>query len=136
MGRRPEAPSVKAARGTYRKDRDDNKFEFQVPDSPPRKPESLSEAACEIWDDQLEHVIAAGNKEVDSAFFARYCKLEALCNEAFEINVAPPASHLSEVNKMAIRLGIAGPSSRTLVAMSEPEGKPKQSNPFGGFGKR
>jgi phage terminase small subunit len=136
-GRKPEAPSVKAARGTLRNDRDANKIEYEVPDDPPKIPDTLSPGGQAVWEHELPNVLKAKKaKGVDSSYFARYCELESMALTCFaaEPPIAPPASMIKEINSMAAALGIAGASSRTLV-IEAPAEKPK-TNPFAGNGRR
>lgn len=130
-GRRPDPPSVKALRGTLRADRDAQKIEIVVPNSPPVMPEYLSPGAVAVWEENLGRVIAAGVKECDSDFFARYCELEASLRACWRDGMAPPSSAIGKANEMAIALGIGGPKSRVAKADTS-----KGNNPFARNGRR
>jgi hypothetical protein len=134
-GRKPEAPSTKAARGTLQPVRDGLRQEIIVPGDPPQMPEYLTPEAIVVWQENIGRVMAAGTCELDSDLFARYCSTEALVREAFSTPDAdpPPAAYLTLLRQYAELLGIGGRKSR-VIGGSGNGGKP--SNPFSRNGRR
>lgn len=133
-GRKAEAPSVKAARGTLRPFRDANKVEIIIPGSPPMMPDYLTPEAQDVWQEEIGRVMAAGVTEVDSSLFARYCSLEALLRKAFRAGgEPPPAAYLTTQRQQAELLGIAGRKSRVGKVS---DGASAQANPFARNGPR
>ncbi|MBL4802629.1 MAG: hypothetical protein JKY45_12120 [Emcibacter sp.] len=123
-GRKPEPASTKVARGTYRRDRDADKLQLIVPDSPPMMPEYLDAAAEIVWQEEIGRVMEAGAGEMDSSEFAAYCSLEASCRKSFLEGDCPPITALAEARKKRELFGLAGPKSRIL------RGEAKKKNPF------
>jgi hypothetical protein len=130
-GRKPEALSTKAARGTLQPCRDDGRTQVIVPGDPPMMPDTLSIEAQMIWADEIGRVMATGVADADSSLFADYCELTALIRKAWSAAEAPPAAYLSEQRRRAEMLGIAGPKSRVMSA--DPQ---KATNPFARNGRR
>lgn len=137
MKRGPKAqpPAVKAQRGTLRPFRDGDKTEIIVPGDPPIRPDYLTAAAIDVWQENIGRVMAAGTSELDSDLFARYCSTEALVRQAFSTPNAdpPPAAYLTLLRQYAELLGIAGRKSRVGKVTNDPT---KQGNPFGRNGAR
>jgi hypothetical protein len=113
-GPKPETPSTKLARGTFQPVRDGVKTEIVVPGDPPVRPDYLSAAAIEVWQDVIGRVMAAGVTEADSNLLARYCALEAEVRAAFgaKDGELPSAAYLTNLRQMEELLRIAGPKSR------------------------
>lgn len=134
-GRKPEAPSTKAARGTLQPVRDAGRTEILVPGSPPAQPEYLTPGAIDVWQEEIGRVMSAGIVEIDSSLFARYCSLEALVRQAFKAAAEPPpAAYLTALRQHAELLGIAGRKSRVGSKVSD---DPTQNaNPFARNGHR
>lgn len=135
-GRKPEAPSTKAARGTLQKVRDGLKFEIVVSGDPPAMPEYLTPGAIEVWQENIGRVMAAGTCELDSDLFARYCSTEALVRDAFKDadGEPPPAAYLTLLRQYAELLGIAGRKSR--VGTGGATNGAQSGNRFGRNGRR
>lgn len=134
-GRKPEAPSTKAARGTLQPVRDAGRTEILVPGSPPAQPEYLTPGAIDVWQEEIGRVMSAGTVEIDSSLFARYCSLEALVREAFKAaSEPPPAAYLTVLRQYAELLGIAGRKSRVGSKVSDDP--TKNANPFARNGHR
>lgn len=134
-GAKPQLPSVKAARGTLRKDRDGAKpLVGQVvgQGDPPVTPDYMTAEAQDIWLEELPRVMCGGVAELDSSLFARYCSLEALARKAFTAGEPPPAAYLTELRRMAELLGIAGPR----VRQGQKQGSTPADNPFARNGRR
>ncbi|AGH48757.1 hypothetical protein CV103_12035 [Sphingomonas fennica] len=133
-GRKAEAPSTKAARGTLRPFRDGLKNELVVPGDPPLMPDYLTAEAQDVWQEEIGRVMAAGVAEIDSSLFARYCSLEALVRQSFNAGrEPPPASYLTVLRQYAELLGIAGRKSRVGKIADDPT---KTRNPFARNGHR
>lgn len=113
-GPKPETPSTKLARGTFQPVRDGVKTEIIVPGDPPVRPDYLSPAAIDVWQEVIGRVMAAGVTEADSALLARYCALEAEVRAAFAApdGELPSAAYLTNLRQMEELLRIAGPKSR------------------------
>lgn len=127
-GRKAEPPSIKAARGTLQPVRDDGRTELVVPGSPPAMPDYLTAQAIDVWQEEIGRVMAAGIAEIDSSLFARYCSLEALVRQAFNVaEEPPPAAYLTVLRQYAELLGIAGRKSRVGKVVDDPT---KNTNPF------
>jgi hypothetical protein len=60
-GRKPDLPSVKRRRGTFRADRDAGRFEIVVPSDPPIMPSWLTEAGKSAWLDASCRAVSAPN---------------------------------------------------------------------------
>lgn len=131
-GPKPELPSVKEQRGTFRPGRDGWRGEITTLSDPPAMPEYLTPEAQEVWLEEMGRVISSGVSELDSSLFARYCSLEALIRKAFRAGEPPPAAYLSEGRRMAELLGIAGPRVR-LTGKSDGA---NSQNPFARNGVR
>lgn len=123
-GRKPDLPSVKEARGTWRKDRDKQKLELITPTDPPIMPDYLTDAAIMVWQDEIGRVMQTGAGDIDSSEFAAYCSLEASCRELFAEGKVPPITALSEARKKRELFGLAGPKSRIINTDK------KSKNPF------
>lgn len=134
-GRKPEAPSTKAGRGTLQPVRDADRTEILVPGSPPAMPDYLTPEAIDVWQEEIGRVMAAGTVEIDSSLFARYCSLEALVRKAFNNPEAdpPPAAYITVLRQYSELLGIAGRKSRVGKVADDPT---KNANPFGRNGHR
>lgn len=133
-GRKPEAPSTKAVRGTLQPVRDADRTEILVPGSPPAQPEYLTAEAIAVWQEEIGRVMAAGTVEIDSSLFARYCSLEALVRQAFNAGGdPPPAAYLTVLRQYSELLGIAGRKSRVGKVGDDPS---KSGNPFARNGSR
>lgn len=134
-GPKPETPSTKLARGTFQPVRDGVKTEIIVPGDPPVRPDYLSPAAIDVWQEVIGRVMAAGVTEADSALLARYCALEAEVRAAFaEIGgELPSAAYITALRQMEELLRIAGPKSR-IGSGGEDAGK--TTNRFAGRGAR
>lgn len=133
-GRKPEAPSTKAARGTLQPVRDADRTEIIVPGSPPAMPDYLTAQAIDVWQEEIGRVMAAGTVEIDSSLFARYCSLEALVRQAFNAGgEPPPAAYMTVLRQYAELLGIAGRKSRVGGRADDPS---KAQNPFARNGNR
>ena len=131
-GRKAEPPGIKAARGTLQPVRDDGRTELLVPGSPPAMPDYLTAQAIDVWQEEIGRVMAAGVAEIDSSLFARYCSLEALVRQAFNVaEEPPPAAYLTVLRQYAELLGIAGRKSRVGKVVDDPS---KNTNPFRSVG--
>ncbi len=132
-GAKPDLPSVKEARGTFRPHRDGNRVEVIEPDGMPMQPDWLTTAGEEVWQDDLgrvsQHRLVS---ETDSTLFAQYCNLQGAIIQAWRAGEVPPAAHLMEARKMAEQFGIFGAKSRLTVKQDGG----KSSNPFAKNGKR
>jgi hypothetical protein len=140
-GRRPIPASEKAARGTFRQDRDAHKVQLVVdndgPVMPPHMVETedendLTKIARAIWVELHPIVTALGASECDSSLFARYCYLEADARALMVQGILPSNGKMTQLRQMEEMLRIAGPKSR--VAGAKPMGG--DSNPFKRNGKR
>lgn len=125
-GPKPELPSTKEQRGTWRADRDASNIQITSPCDPPIVPDYLPAAAQEVWLEEIGRVMTAGIGERDSSLFATYCATEAMCRAAFVAGEPPPAAYLTELRRMRELLGIAGPRVRQG---SKPGGATPE-NPF------
>lgn len=128
-GRKADTPSAKAARGTLQPVRDGLKTEIIVPGDPPVRPDYMTAAAIDVWQEVIGRVMAAGVSEVDSALLARYCSLEAQVRAAFMADdEPPPAAYLTVLRQYEELLRIAGPKSRVGGGGGADGGK--AGNPF------
>ena len=133
-GRKPEAPSTKAARGTLQPVRDAERTEVIVPGDPPVMPDYLTAGAIDVWQEEIGRVMAAGVAEIDSSLFARYCSLESQVRQAFQADeTPPPAAYLTVLRQYAELLGIAGRKSRVGKVTNDPT---QSRNPFARNGAR
>jgi hypothetical protein len=132
-GRRPELPSTKADRGTFRPSRDASRVEVIAADAPPQRPEWLTAAGELVWLDDLPRVLSNRQAaELDSTMFAQYCNLQGAINAAWTGGAAPPpAAYLTEARRMAEQFGLFGAKSRIRTADG-----PKDNNPFSRNGRR
>ncbi len=131
-GRKPVAPSEKAARGTLQPCRDAGKIEFVEPDSLPQRPDWLTAAGEEIWIEEVGRVMASRlASEKDSTMFANYCNLQGAISLAWRAGDVPPAAMLMEARKMAEQFGLFGARSR-VKSSGGPGGLPSGpvANPF------
>lgn len=126
-GHKPETPSTKQARGTFRPVRDAHKCEVIVPTALPQQPSWLTDAGQQEWLDAIGRV-AAGRivTEADSALFGTLCNLLGALGLAWQSGAVPPAAHLTEARRLAELFGLAGSKSRVGTP---PPGKPAD-NPF------
>lgn len=137
-GPKPELPSVKAARGTFKPSRDGDKVEIVVAGDPPVMPDWMQRRAggddqdafraraVAIWEEVAGRVIQTGVTELDSNLLARYCAVQAAAEQLMERGEMPPSAALAELRRMEELLGIAGPKSR--VARLQDAGR--NHNPF------
>lgn len=133
-GPKPELPSSKRKRGTFRADRDSGALEIVSSIALPQQPDWLTEAGKEIWLDEVGRVSSTGlATETDSAMFATYCNLQGACAEAWMTGEVPPASHLMEMRKLAEQFGLSGAKSRLIKGA---QGGQAGGNPFARNGKR
>lgn len=142
-GRKPEQVDIKFARGTFQPHRDANKIQVIKNTDPPEFPdpveadddgtvlESLTPAAQIVWNETIGRVMAVGVCEPDSAFFARYCGMEALSRAQLSRGRPIPTALMTALRQMEELMGIAGPKSRIGRV---PDGK--FANPFSNNGRR
>jgi hypothetical protein len=132
-GRKPDLPSVKAARGTFQPCRDAGKVEVIEPVGRMLQPDWLTAAGEEVWMDDIGRV-SHGRlvTERDTTMFANYCNLQGAINMAWRAGEVPPAAHLMEARKMAEQFGIFGAKSRVKVG----DDGGQSSNPFTRNGRR
>ena len=145
-GRKAEPADTKLARGTFRNDRDAGKVQIVNPKDPPQIPDpvamveddgnrevlpTLTPQARIVWHETLPRVMSVGVAEPDSAFFARYCSMEALSRETLSKGEPIPCALMTALRQMEELMGIAGPKSRVGRMQS---GKP--ANPFSRNGRR
>lgn len=126
-GPKPQLPSVKELRGTFKPCRDAGKVEVIEPDSMPIQPEWLTEAGQQVWLDEIGRVAdGAFATEKDSTMFATFCNLQGAITMAWQSGAIPPAGALVEARKMAEQFGLFGRKSRLQ------QGAPSVSkkNPF------
>jgi hypothetical protein len=126
-GPKPDLPSQKLARGTFRQDIDAGKVEVIDANSMPSQPDWLTAEGEEVWMEDLGRV-SNGRlvAERDSTQFANYCNLQGAINKAWRSGQCPPVAALTEVRRMAEQFGIFGAKSRLQQAGEN--GKTK--NPF------
>lgn len=133
-GPKPEARATKVQRGTLQPCRDGGAVvELVTAVDPPMMPDYLSDAAKEVWIEQIGRVMLGGIGDRDSLLFARYCATEALARTAFAAGEPPPSAYLSELRRMEELLGIAGPRTRQT---GKPGGATTIENPFARNGRR
>jgi hypothetical protein len=108
-GRKPEPPSTKLSRGTYRPDRDDGRVELIDGSGLPAQPDWLTAAGHEVW---LDNVGRVGSGRVvterDSTLFGNFCNLQGALILAWRAGDVPPAAYLAEARRMGELFGIAG----------------------------
>src|ERR1700730_2879207 len=127
-GRKPDLPSVKRRRGTFRADRDAGRFEIVVPSDPPIMPSWLTEAGKSAWLDNVGRVMQSGLcTELDSDLFANYCNLIGAIAQAWAAGEVPPSWAIGEARRLGELLGLAGAHSRLLRHGGAP---PDPNNPF------
>ncbi len=78
-------------------------------------PDYLTDAAKDVWFEEIEHVVANGINASHSSTFATYCSMEAVCRTIFGKGEVPRAAYLSEKRKLAELLGISGLAARTTT---------------------
>jgi hypothetical protein len=127
-GRKPDLPSVKRRRGTFRADRDAGRFEIVVPSDPPIMPSWLTEAGKSAWLDNVGRVMQSGLcTELDSDLFANYCNLIGAIGQAWAAGEVPPSWAIGEARRLGELLGLAGARSRLLRHGGAPA---DPNNPF------
>jgi hypothetical protein len=132
-GPKPDLPSQKLARGTFRPSIDAGKVEVIEPNAMPVQPDWLTAEGEEVWMDDLGRV-SEGRLvgEKDSTQFANYCNLQGAINKAWRSGECPPVAALTEARRMAEQFGIFGAKSRL-----QQKGDPGQTkNPFSRNGRR
>lgn len=83
--------------------------------------------------EEINRVIQAGTSELDSAFFANYCCVQAQVRDILRQGKMPHGNQLTELRKMGELLGIAGaPSRASRGKIAEPEDDNEFSNLLGG----
>jgi hypothetical protein len=126
-GPKPDIPSMKLARGTFRPHRDGAVVEMVEPTALPMQPEWLTEGGRDVWLDEIGRVSSVRlATERDSMMFANYCNLQGAIIQAWQAGEVPPAAVLIEVRKLAEQFGLFGVKSRVKVAAAED----RPSNPF------
>jgi hypothetical protein len=129
-GRKPELPSTKIQRATYRRDRGAS-FEITTPRDLPQIVDALiTPRARDIWTDIIGPSASAGATSADSILLTLFANLLADLARCYEVHEAPPMSAIAEARKIADALGMAGPKSRIARGV-RPGGE--QPNPFGQF---
>lgn len=112
-GPKPATAGQKLLTGTFRPDRDSQRYEVIVPDTLPTPPPFLTEGGYRVWSENLGRAAQVGAiSELDSEVFANWCCLQATIREAFAAGRTPPAAYLSESRKLAEVFGLLGPRSR------------------------
>lgn len=118
-GRKPDTIAAKVARGTVRPTADVLAQLARPSTDVPVRFESLPEAACEVWDREIEHFIAGGAGFVDSAYINHTCMMMAdyelryqLYQKGVEGIDPPPITQAVELRTRFEGLGMAGAKSR------------------------
>lgn len=112
-GHKPQPPSEKRARGTFRPDRDGGKIEVVIPTALPVQPTWLTEAGQQEWLDLIGRVASTRlATEIDSALLGTLANLLGAMAQAWQSDSAPPASYITEARRLAELFGLAGAKSR------------------------
>ena len=133
-GAKPDLPSTKTARGTFRNDRDGSVVEIVDPGALPQQPTWLTDEGKLIWLDDIGRVSSTKlATENDSTIFANYCNLQGAIATAWRKGEVPPITALTEARRMAEQFGLFGRKSRVMAGGKEPG---EIENPFRRNGRR
>lgn len=133
-GIKPQLPSVKRERGTYRPYVDENKIEFTpvlsvAGDGMPERPTWLTAAGEETWMDNVSRCVPPLTQS-DSIAFGIFCNLVGAIGQAFASGEVPPTAAIAEARKQAEHFGLFGAQSRIGDKRSTTIDQP---NPFEKF---
>lgn len=139
-GRKADTPQAKIARGTMKPTIEALQAQLVEPGDVPQKPSWLSLAAGEVWDREIESIVAAGARRSDSAYIAHTIALMAdfeLRTKQYQAGVEgaepPPITMAVELRVRLEGLGMAGAKTRVKVPSGHSGAK---GNPFASNGNR
>ena len=139
-GRKPDTPAAKIARGTMKPSVDALRDQLRAPDDVPVMAPYLSTVAREVWEREIEAIIAAGARRCDSAYVNHTISLIAdfeLRTKSYQDGVegvdAPPITLAVELRTRLEGLGLAGAKTRVKLPSGQSGAK---GNPFAANGNR
>lgn len=139
-GRKPDTAAAKIARGTMKPSVDALRDQLRAPDDVPTMAPYLSPVAREVWEREIENIIAAGARRCDSAYVNHTISLIAdfeLRTKAYQEGAegvdAPPITLAVELRTRLEGLGLAGAKTRVKLPTSHSGAK---GNPFAANGNR